>query len=129
MQSLLPALIAGAGDPPRFASSNSSPLNIRNNTTKCAAVVPLRTLAGRVQGDADDSRGNHSKDGSTRARRIVLCVRLYLGYPLSYEHVAELAAERGVEVDASCIWCPRWLPRLTMSRKSIRLPGIIEGPI
>ena len=24
-------------------------------------------------------------------------------YPLSYEHVAELVAERGVEVDASCI--------------------------
>ena len=38
---------------------------------------------------------------------IILCVRLYLRYPLSYEHVAELAAERGVEVDASCIW--RWV--------------------
>jgi IS6 family transposase len=35
---------------------------------------------------------------------IVLCVRLYLRYPLSYEHVTELMAERGVEVDASCIW-------------------------
>lgn len=31
---------------------------------------------------------------------IVLCVRWYLRYPLSYEHVAELVAERGV--DASC---------------------------
>ena len=38
---------------------------------------------------------------------IILCVRLYLRYPLSYEHVAELVAERGVEVDASCIW--RWV--------------------
>jgi IS6 family transposase len=38
---------------------------------------------------------------------IVLCVRLYLRYPLSYEHVTELMAERGVEVDASCIW--RWV--------------------
>jgi transposase, IS6 family len=38
---------------------------------------------------------------------IVLCVRWYLRYPLSYEHVSELAAERGVEVDASCIW--RWV--------------------
>jgi transposase-like protein len=28
-------------------------------------------------------------------------------YPLSYEHVTELVAERGVEVDASCIW--RWV--------------------
>ena len=34
---------------------------------------------------------------------IVLCVRWYLRYPLSYEHVAELLAERGVKVDASCI--------------------------
>ena len=38
---------------------------------------------------------------------IVLCVRWYLRYPLSYEHVSELMAERGVEVDASCIW--RWV--------------------
>jgi transposase-like protein len=32
---------------------------------------------------------------------ILLCVRWYLRYPLSYEHVAELLAERGVEVDSS----------------------------
>src|ERR1700747_117364 len=38
---------------------------------------------------------------------IVLCVRWYLRDPLSYEHVTELVAERGVEVDASCIW--RWV--------------------
>src|SRR6202030_1618807 len=38
---------------------------------------------------------------------IVLCVRWYLRYPLSYEHVTELVAERGVEVHASCIW--RWV--------------------
>src|ERR1700751_4222972 len=38
---------------------------------------------------------------------IVLCLRWYLRYPLSYEHVTELVAERGVEVDASCIW--RWV--------------------
>src|ERR1700757_2854939 len=38
---------------------------------------------------------------------IILCVRWYLRYPLSYEHVSELVAERGVEVDASCIW--RWV--------------------
>jgi transposase-like protein len=34
-------------------------------------------------------------------------VRWYLRYPLAYEHVAEILAERGVEVDASCIW--RWV--------------------
>ena len=38
---------------------------------------------------------------------IVQCVRWYLRYPLAYEHVSELLAERGVEVDASCIW--RWV--------------------
>jgi IS6 family transposase len=38
---------------------------------------------------------------------IVLCVRWYLRYPLSYQHVTELVSERGVEVDASCIW--RWV--------------------
>ena len=38
---------------------------------------------------------------------IVLCVRWYLRYPLAYEHVAELLAERGIEVDPSCIW--RWV--------------------
>jgi IS6 family transposase len=38
---------------------------------------------------------------------IVLSVRWYLRYPLSYEHVSELLEERGLEVDPSCIW--RWV--------------------
>jgi len=38
---------------------------------------------------------------------IVLCVRWYLRYPLAYEQVAELLAERGIRVDPSCIW--RWV--------------------
>ena len=38
---------------------------------------------------------------------ILLAVRWYLRYPLAYEHVAELLGERGLEVDASCIW--RWV--------------------
>ena len=38
---------------------------------------------------------------------ILLAVRWYLRYPLSYEHVAELLGEHGLEVDASCIW--RWV--------------------
>ena len=62
---------------------------------------------------------------------IILCVRLYLRYPLSYEHVTELMAERGVEVDASCIW--RWVqtyapelnkrcrPHLKPTNKSYRI--------
>ena len=38
---------------------------------------------------------------------IMLCVRWCLRYPLAHEHVTELLAERGVEVDPSCIW--RWV--------------------
>ena len=38
---------------------------------------------------------------------ILLAVRWYLRYPLAYEHVAELLAERGVAVDRSCVW--RWV--------------------
>ena len=38
---------------------------------------------------------------------ILQAVRWYLRYPLAYEHVAELLAERGLGVDASCVW--RWV--------------------
>ena len=38
---------------------------------------------------------------------ILLAVRWYLRYPLSYQHVAELLGERGLEVNASCVW--RWV--------------------
>ena len=38
---------------------------------------------------------------------ILTAARWYLRYPLAYEHVAELLAERGLSVDASYIW--RWV--------------------
>jgi IS6 family transposase len=38
---------------------------------------------------------------------IVTAVRWYLRYSLAYEHVSELLTERGLPVDASCIW--RWV--------------------
>jgi len=38
---------------------------------------------------------------------IVMAVRWYLRYPLAYEHVAELLAERGLAVDRRCVW--RWV--------------------
>ena len=38
---------------------------------------------------------------------ILTAVRWYLRYPLAYLHVSELLAERGLLVDASCIW--RWV--------------------
>ena len=53
------------------------------------------------------SADNPFKGRQYPAEVIVLCVRWYLRYPLSYEHVSELLAERGVELDPSCIW--RWV--------------------
>jgi len=58
-------------------------------------------------------------------------VRWYLRYPLAYQHVAEMLAERGLAVDASCIW--RWVqayapelkkrcrPHLRPTNKSYRI--------
>jgi hypothetical protein len=73
---------------------------------------------------------------------ILLCVRWYLRFPLAYQHVSEILAERGIEVDASCIW--RWVqayapelnkrcrPHLKPTNKSYRIavqspccPGMI----
>jgi hypothetical protein len=62
---------------------------------------------------------------------ILTAVRWYLRYPLAYEHVAELLAERGLAVDASCMW--RWVrayaaelnkrcrPHLKATNKSYRV--------
>ena len=38
---------------------------------------------------------------------ILLCVRWYLRFPLSYAHVAEMMNERGLLMDRSCVW--RWV--------------------
>ena len=38
---------------------------------------------------------------------ILTAVRWYLRYPLAYEHVSELLAERGLVVDAGCV--SRWV--------------------
>lgn len=38
---------------------------------------------------------------------ILICVRWYLRFPLSYAHVAEMMNERGLFIDRSCVW--RWV--------------------
>ena len=38
---------------------------------------------------------------------ILWCVRWYLRYPISFTHMSEMAEERGLQIDASCIW--RWV--------------------
>ena len=45
---------------------------------------------------------------------ILLCVRWYVAYPLSYRNLEEMMAERGVEVDHSTInrWVVNYSPEL-----------------
>ena len=45
---------------------------------------------------------------------ILTCVRWYIAYPLSYRHVEELMAERGVSVDHATInrWVLKYSPKL-----------------
>jgi transposase-like protein len=62
---------------------------------------------------------------------ILSAVRWYLRYPLAYQHVSELLAERGLFIDASCVW--RWVqayapeidkrcrPHLKTTHKSYRV--------
>ena len=62
---------------------------------------------------------------------ILLAVRWYLRYPLAYLHVSEILTERGLFIDASCIW--RWVqayapeldkrcrPHLKTTNKSYRV--------
>jgi transposase, IS6 family len=51
---------------------------------------------------------------------ILQAIRWYLRYPLAYVHVAELLAERGVEVDASCVgrWVQAYSPELNKRCRS-----------
>jgi putative transposase len=45
---------------------------------------------------------------------ILVCVRWYVAYPLSYRHIEELMQERGVSVDHATInrWVRKYRPRL-----------------
>src|SRR3954454_16313361 len=62
---------------------------------------------------------------------ILQAVRWYLRYPLAYLHISEILSERGLFVDASCVW--RWVqayapeldkrcrPHLKTTNKSYRV--------
>ena len=62
---------------------------------------------------------------------ILKAVRWYLRYPLAYLHVSEMLTERGLFIDASCIWCwvqtyapeidKRCRPHLKTTDKSYRV--------
>ena len=66
-------------------------------------------------------RGRHFDD-----EIIVLCVRWYLRYPLSYRHLEEMMAERGLTVDHSTVarWVLRYAPLLNQRiRAEMRRPN------
>ena len=52
------------------------------------------------------------------AEIIVLCVRWYLRYPLSFRQLEEMLAERNLSVDHVTIW--RWVQRYS---PELRLPS------
>jgi transposase-like protein len=59
---------------------------------------------------------------------ILVCIRWYVAYPLSYRHIEEMMEERGVFVDHSSInrWAIRFLPLLEKAfrRKHKRPVGV-----
>ena len=57
---------------------------------------------------------------------ILVCIRWYVAYPLSYRHIEEIMGDRGVSVDHSTInrWAIRFLPLIEkLSRKHKRTVG------
>lgn len=62
---------------------------------------------------------------------ILVCIRWYAVYPLSYRHLEEMMEERGVFVDHSSInrWAVRFLPLLEKAFRpstSSQLVGVGE---
>ena len=55
---------------------------------------------------------------------ILVCIRWYAAYPLSYRHLEEMMAERGVAVDHSSIsrWAIRFLPLLELIFRQHKRP-------
>ena len=68
-------------------------------------------------------RGRHFEDVI-----ILLCVRWYLRYSLSYRDLEEMMAERGLSVDHVTIW--RWVQRYAplLNQRFAENSGIRIGP-
>ena len=60
---------------------------------------------------------------------IVLCVRWYLRYGLSYRDLEELLAERGVEVDHVTVfrWVQCFTPLLADAARPCRRRSLVRG--
>ena len=55
---------------------------------------------------------------------ILQCVRWYVAYPLSYRHIEEMMAERGIEVDHSTVnrWVVKYSPELEKEFRKKKMP-------
>jgi transposase-like protein len=55
---------------------------------------------------------------------ILVCIRWYVAYPLSYRHLEEMMQERGVSVDHSSInrWAVKFLPLIEKSARRFKRP-------
>jgi putative transposase len=55
---------------------------------------------------------------------MLVCIRWYRAYPLSYRHLEEMMQERGVSVDHSSInrWAIRFLPLLEKAFRRHKYP-------
>ncbi len=64
-------------------------------------------------------KGSHFEAGI-----ILVCVRWYLAYPLSYRHVEEIMQERGIEVDHSTLnrWVLKYTPQLEQAFRNKKKP-------
>jgi putative transposase len=58
------------------------------------------------------------------AQIILLCIRWYVAYPLSYRQIEEMMQERSVSVDHSTLnrWVLKYFPELEKSFRSRKLP-------
>ena len=55
---------------------------------------------------------------------ILVCIRWYVAYPLSYRHLEEMMEERGVSVDHSSInrWAIRFMPLIEKAARKHKRP-------
>ncbi len=100
---LIGSVIAGGLDRHSDAAPDRSPSDARS---PWGSVAKSGSQVDRVE-TVPITATNPFKGRQYPGEVILQAVRWYLRYPLAYEHVAELLAERGLEVDASCVW--RWV--------------------
>src|SRR5690348_1442638 len=88
----------------------------RHSSSSLGSVANGGSRAGKVGGVRKNRspvfRGRHFQD-----EVIVLCVRWYLRYSLSYRDLEEMMAERGLSIDHSTI--ARWVLRYAPILKSV----------